>query len=300
MCPIFCIQLAELLLGVISIKTIFTRGPSLLAQLILALLVSIALMVLDYRYQYLSFVRSTFSTIASPAYYVANLPSEISNWANDNIVSRGDLLDENQTLKDQLMILKAQNQRLVGLESNNARLRNLLGSARKLRGKRLIAEIIQVNTTNFAQEIMINKGASDGVYIGQAVVDSDGVMGQVNTVTQFWSRIILINDLKHAIPIKNNRNGIRAIAQGNGLNLNLMHLPSTIDVKQGDLLLSSGLGEKFPDGYPVAKVVSVSKRTDQPYLEVIAEPTANINTADHVLLLWNQITQNLESNDEEF
>jgi len=156
-----------------------------------------------------------------------------------------------------------------------------------------------VNTTNFAQEIMINKGASDGVYVGQAVVDSDGVIGQVNTVTQFWSRVILINDPKHAIPIKNNRNGIRAIAQGNGLNLNLMHLPSTIDVKKGDLLLSSGLGEKFPDGYPVAKVVSVTQRRDQPYLEVIAEPTANINTADHVLLLWNHITQNLESNNEE-
>lgn len=257
------------------------------------------LMVLDYRYQYLNAVRSTFSTLTSPVYYLANMPSEISNWADSNIVSRGELLDENQELKDQLMILKAQNQRLVGLESENARLRNLLGSARKLRGKRLIAELIQVNTNNFAQEIMINKGSNDGVFLGQSVVDSDGVMGQVIEVATFSSRIILINDPKHAIPVKNNRSGIRAIARGNGLNLNLLHLPSTIDIQQGDLLLSSGLGEKFPDGYPVAKVISVTKKSDQPYLEVIAEPTANINTADHVLLLWNQTTQDLERNNEE-
>ncbi len=251
-------------------------------------------MVLDYRYQYLNSVRSAFSTLASPVYYLANLPSEISNWTDSNIVSRGELLDENQELKDQVMILKAQNQRLVGLESDNARLRSLLESSRKLRGKRLIAELIQVNSNNYAQEIMINKGTSDGVFIGQSVVDSDGVMGQVIAVSNFSSRVILLTDPKHAIPVKNNRNGIRAIARGNGLNLNLMHLPSTIDIKQGDLLLSSGLGEKFPDGYPVAKVVSVIKRTDQPYLEVIAEPTANINTANHVLLLWNQTTQDME------
>lgn len=256
-------------------------------------------MVLDYRYKYLNNIRSAFSTLVSPVYYLANLPSEISNWADNNIVSRSELLDENQELKDQVMILKAQNQRLVGLESDNARLRNLLGSARKLRGQRLIAEIIQVNTNNYAQEIMVNKGSSDGVFLGQSVVDSDGVMGQVVDVAAFSSRIILINDPKHAIPVKNNRNGIRAIARGNGLNLNLMHLPSTIDIAQGDILLSSGLGEKFPDGYPVAKVISVVKKTDQPYLEVIAEPTANINTADHVLLLWNQTTQELERQNEQ-
>ncbi len=257
------------------------------------------MMVLDYRYQYLNSVRSTFSTLASPVYYVANLPSEISVWADDNIVSRADLIDENQNLKDQLMILKAQNQRLVGLESDNAQLRKLLNSSRKLKGKRLIAEIINVNTNNYAQEIMVNKGSSDGLYVGQSAVDSDGVMGQVIEVTLFWSRIILINDPNHAIPVKNNRNGIRAIARGNGLNLNVMHLPSTIDIKQGDLLLSSGLGEKFPDGYPVAKVVSVTKNSDQPYLEVIAEPTANINTADHVLLLWETATQELEATNEQ-
>ena len=271
----------------------------MIAQLILVLVLCASLMVLDYRYKYLDSLRSAFSTLVSPVYYLANLPSEISHWADNNIVSRGELLDENQALKDQVMILKAQNQRLVGLESDNARLRSLLESARKLRGKRLIAEIIQVNANNYAQEIMINKGSSDGVFLGQSVVDSEGVMGQVIDVSFFSSRIILINDPEHAIPVKNNRNGIRAIARGNGLNLNLMHLPSTIDVKQGDLLLSSALGEKFPDGYPVAKVVSVTKKSDQPYLEVIAEPTANINTANHVLLLWDQTTQQMEQQSEQ-
>lgn len=185
------------------------------------------------------------------------------------------------------MILKSQNQRLVGLESDNARLRSLLGSSRKLRGKRLIAEIINVHSTQFSQEAVINKGSSDDLYLGQSVVDSEGVMGQLVDVANFSSRLILITDSNHSIPVKNNRNGIRAIAQGNGINLNILYLANTIDIQPGDLLLSSGLGEKFPDGYPVAKVISVVRKTDQPYAEVIAEPTANINTADHVLLLWN-------------
>ncbi len=271
----------------------------MLVQLLIALLASSALMVLDYRYSYLNSLRSAFSTLVSPVYYLANMPSEVANWADNNIVSRGQLLEKNQELKDQLMILKAQNQRLIGLESDNARLRALLGSGRKLRGKRLIAELIDVNTSNYAREIMLNKGSSDGVYLGQAVVDSDGVMGQVVNVASYSSRIILINDPKHAIPVKNNRNGIRAIARGNGLNLNLMYLPVTIDIRQGDLLLSSGLGEKFPEGFPVAKVVSVTRENDQPYLEVIAEPTANISTANHVLLLWNQTTQTQDQSDEQ-
>ncbi len=245
-------------------------------------------MILDHRYQYLNSIRSTFSTLTLPIYYVANLPSELSSWADSNIVSRSELLEENQELKDEVLILRAQNQRLIGLESDNARLRSLLGSSRKLRGKRLIAELIDVNSNNYSQEIVINKGSIDDVYLGQAVVDADGVMGQVVEVSNNTSRIILITDPKHAIPIKNNRNGIRAIAQGNGINLNLMHLPNTIDIQQGDVLLSSGLGEKFPDGFPVAKVVSVTKKNDQPYAQVIAEPTANINTANHVLLLWNK------------
>lgn len=253
----------------------------------IVLSVSIGLMVVDTRYQYLNNVRSFFTTLVAPVMYMANIPSQLSSWTDNNIVSRRQLLLQNQALKDELLILKAQNQRLVGLESDNARLRSLLGSSRKLRGKRLIAEIINVHSTQFSQEAVINKGSVDDLYLGQSVVDSEGVMGQLVEVANFSSRLILITDSNHSIPVKNNRNGIRAIAQGNGLNLNILYLANTIDIQPGDLLLSSGLGEKFPDGYPVAKVISVVRKTDQPYAEVIAEPTANINTADHVLLLWS-------------
>lgn len=243
-------------------------------------------MILDYRFGYLSSVRKTVSTFLSPLYYVANLPSEIGSWADDNIVSRNDLLNENRMLKDELLILKAQNQRLVGLESENARLRALLGSSRNLRGKRLIAEVLNIDTSLFSNQLVLNKGATDDIFVGQAVVDSEGVMGQVVEVSTTTSRMILINDRNHAIPVRNDRNGVRAIAQGNGQLLFLRHLPNTTDIREGDLLLSSGLGEKFPDGYPVARVVSVIKQTTQPYADILAEPTANINTADHVLLLW--------------
>lgn len=233
----------------------------------------------------------------SPVYYLANLPSEIASWADSNLISRNDLLDENRTLKDTLLILQAQNQRLIGLESENARLRFLLGSSRQLKGKRLVAEIINVNSGHFSQERMLNKGSQDNVYVGQPVVDAAGFLGQITEVSANHSRMILLNDDKHAIPIRNDRNGIRAIAQGNGLSLNLRHLPNTVDIKEGDLLLSSGLGQKFPDGYPVARVTSVIKQTTQPYAEIIAEPTASIATSDHVLLLWYKNKESLETNE---
>lgn len=255
-------------------------------QLIITLLLACVLMVLDYRYGYLTSARKASATFLSPLYYLANLPNEIAAWADNNIISRNDLIDQNRQLKDEVLILKAQNQRLIGLESENARLRSLLGSSRSFRGKRLIAEVLNIDSQRFSNELLLNKGSTNEVFVGQPVVDSEGVMGQIVEVSLTTSRMILLNDQKHAIPIRNDRNGVRAIAQGDGQLLFLRHLPNTTDIREGDLLLSSGLGEKFPDGYPVAKVISVTKQSSQPYAQIIAEPTANINTANHVLLLW--------------
>lgn len=255
-------------------------------QLIITLLLACVLMVLDYRYGYLSSARKASATFLSPLYYLANLPNEIAAWADNNIISRNDLIDQNRQLKDEVLILKAQNQRLIGLESENARLRSLLGSSRSFRGKRLIAEVLNIDSQRFSNELLLNKGSINEVFVGQPVVDSEGVMGQIVEVSLTTSRMILLNDQKHAIPIRNDRNGVRAIAQGDGQLLFVRHLPNTTDIREGDLLLSSGLGEKFPDGYPVAKVISVTKQSSQPYAQIIAEPTANINTANHVLLLW--------------
>lgn len=255
-------------------------------QLLLSLALATILMVLDYRYDYLNNARKGVSTLLAPIYFLANLPNEVASWADNNIVSRNDLLNENRQLEDELLILKAQNQRLIGLESENARLRALLGSSRTLRGQRVIAEVLNIDSSLFANELLLNKGSSDNVFVGQPVVDAEGIMGQIIEVSTITSRMILLNDQKHAIPVRIDRNGVRAIAQGDGNLLYLRHLPNTIDVQEGDVLLSSGLGQKFPDGYPVAKVLSVTRQPAQPYAEILAEPTANINRANHVLLLW--------------
>ena len=255
-------------------------------QLVLSLILAAILMVLDYRYDYLSSARKGVSTVLAPIYFLANLPNEVASWADSNIVSRNDLLNENRRQKDELLILKAQNQRLIGLESENARLRSLLGSSRTLRGKRVIAEVLNIDSSLFANELLLNKGSLDDVFVGQPVVDAEGIMGQVVEVSTSTSRMILLNDQKHAIPVRVDRNGVRAIAQGNGRTLYLRHLPNTIDIEEGDMLLSSGLGQKFPAGYPGAKVISVIRQSAQPYAEILAEPTANINRANHVLLLW--------------
>ena len=267
-------------------------------QLIMSLVLATVLMVLDYRYDYLSNVRKGVSTVLAPIYFLANLPNEVAAWADNNIVSRNDLLDENRRLKDELLILKAQNQRLIGLESENARLRSLLGSSRTLRGKRVIAEVLNIDSSIFANELLLNKGSLDEVFVGQPVVDAEGVMGQIVEVSTSTSRMILLNDQKHAIPVRVDRNGVRAIAQGNGRTLYLRHLPNTIDIQEGDILLSSGLGQKFPDGYPVAKVISVIRHSAQPYAEILAEPTANINRANHVLLLWPYHDQRSDGDSE--
>jgi len=257
-------------------------------------------MVLDYRYDYLSNARKGVSTVLAPIYFLANLPNDIASWADNNIVSRNDLLNENRELEDELLILKAQNQRLIGLESENARLRALLGSSRNLRGQRVIAEVLNIDSSLFSNELLLNKGSLDSVFVGQPVVDAEGIMGQIIEVSTTTSRMILLNDQKHAIPVRIDRNGVRAIAQGNGNSLYLRHLPNTIDVKEGDILLSSGLGQKFPDGYPVAKVMSITRQPAQPYAEILAEPTANINRANHVLLLWPyQDTKKSESKKSE-
>ncbi len=247
-----------------------------------------ALMVIDHRFHYLHIVRNAFSTVLTPLYYLANLPDDMLGWADTNIISRSDLQRENQRLKDEQLILKAQIQRLVALESENARLRALMGAARDQEGKRLVAEVLSVGIAPYTREILINKGELDGVYAGQAVVDADGVMGQVRETSSLSSRVLLITDVNHGMPVRVNRNGLRAIAQGSGDSdeLRLAYIPNTADIRAGDLLVSSGLGQKFPDGFPVAVVSEVRRDPGQPYAFISALPSARLATADHVLLIW--------------
>ena len=174
-----------------------------------------------------------------------------------------------------------------GLERENLRLRELLGSSFRLPERVLIAELLRVDSDLFSQHVVINKGESDAVFEGQPVLDSNGVMGQVMTVSQFSSRVILVTDPSHGTPVQVNRNGLRSVARGRGLNkfLQLEYLPYNSDIRAGDLLVTSGLGGRFPAGYPVGTVISVKESSGQNFSEVTVEPTASIETSREVLLV---------------
>lgn len=204
------------------------------------------------------------------------------------MASRTDLEDENAQLNDKVLILESQLQRLIALEAENAQLRSLLGSRTRSYPHRQVAEVLAVDTDPFQHLVVINKGALDKVYVGQPVLDSKGVVGQILHTGPTSSHLLLITDSNHATPVRINRNGVRAIAKGTGhINkLLLPHVPDTTDIKVGDVLVTSGLGKKFPDGYPVATVVKVAHDPGKPFARIEAKPIADLDKIRQLLLLW--------------
>ncbi len=227
--------------------------------------------------------------LAVPFYWVADLPDRFGDWVAETFVDRSDLIEENQALKEELLILRQEQQKLAALAVDNANLRQLMNSADLVEDRVLIAELIGVSPDPLTHTVVVNKGSSHGVYVGQPLLDAYGLMGQVISVTPFSSQVLLITDSAHAIPVEVNRNGLRAVAEGIGdlYSLRVPHVPNTADIVEGDLLVSSGLGQRFPRGYPVADVVKVVRNPGQPFATVEARPRAQLNRSRHVLLVFS-------------
>jgi rod shape-determining protein MreC len=245
-------------------------------------------MVVDHRQHHLESIRSTLSLVIYPLQYLVNLPVSGAEWAGETLSTRQKLLEENARLRMQQKLLRARLQKLSALKVENIRLRELLQSSKKVGENVLIAELLAVDLEPLTRKIVINKGSADDVYLGQPLLDAEGVMGQIIHVGPLSSTAMLITDPNHATPVNVNRNGLRAIALGTGAPdlLDIPYLPNSADIKEGDLLTSSGLGGRFPRDYPVAKVISVTKNPSQPYAVVKAQPTANLETSREVLLVW--------------
>jgi rod shape-determining protein MreC len=255
---------------------------------VVASLLSISLMVLDHRYNTLESLRSTLSVVLYPIQYLASLPSLLGESASEALASRSELEAQRQELHDENLELRARLQQFESLEAENMRLRALLDSSFKVGDRVLIAELVAVAQDPFRQVVLINKGKSSGLYDGQPVLDANAVVGQVTHVNPFTASVLLITDATHALPIQVNRNGLRTIALGTGLinQLELPHLPNNADIKVGDLLVTSGLGGRFPPGYPVAQVVEVKREPGRPFASVTAETTAHLDRIREVLLVW--------------
>jgi rod shape-determining protein MreC len=206
----------------------------------------------------------------------------------DYFQSERALRAEIERLRTQQLLLLARLQQFEALEAENERLRKMLGSAARVADRVLAAEVLEVSTEPYTRKLVVNKGSKDGVYVGQPVIDAQGVVGQVTQVAAHQARITLITDPGHAIPVLVNRTGLRAIAFGTGEaeRLRVPHLSHEVDIREGDLLVTSGLGGTFPAGYPVAEVIRVIKDPDEAFLDVRARPLALLAMNQRVLLIW--------------
>jgi len=261
--------------------------------LVVVAVLSLGLMFVDHRTQYLSPVRYYAAYLATPFQYAANVPADVSAWVYDTFSSRESLLTENAKLQARAVLLQRRVQKLAALSAENIRLRELLNSSSLVNDNVTVAEIIGVAPDPFRHEIIINKGAKNGVFMGLPVLDAQGLMGQVIEVGPFVSRALLISDSSHAIPVQINRNGVRAIAVGGG-SLDLLvltHVPDTADVVEGDILVSSGLGLRFPRGYPVGVVTRVQHDPGESFAIVEAKPSAHLDRSRHVLLVFKEQKQ---------
>lgn len=255
----------------------------------LAVTLSLVLMVLDHRFAHLQQLRSALAFLTYPLQVLADLPVTASLWLQEVTSSRSELLTQNEELRAQNLKLSAELQKFESLQAENIRLRNLLDASYKVGDRVLIAELSAVDLDPYKQQVVINKGAASGVYEGQAVLDADAVMGQIIQVTPFSSTVLLITDPSHSIPVQVLRSGLRTIAVGSGrVNaLDLPYLPTNSDIREGDLLVTSGLGGKFPSGYPVARVTRVDRAPDNAFALISAEPAAHLDRSREVLVVWS-------------
>jgi rod shape-determining protein MreC len=257
---------------------------------VLFLAASIVLMTVDHRHRHLESLRSALSVAVYPLQYVVNLPVATGRWISESLVTRRMLLEDNERLREDHLLLNSRLQRFAVVEEENRRLRELLESSIQLRERVVVAELLAVEMEPFRRQIVINKGRREGAYDGQPVVDSRGIMGQVVHVGPFSSTVLLITDPSHALPVQVNRNGLRAIAVGTGRDnvLLLEHLPTNADIRRGDLVVSSGLGHRFPRGYPVGTIADIGLEPGESFARVEVTPSARLGQSREVLLVWPQ------------
>jgi rod shape-determining protein MreC len=252
---------------------------------------ALALIVADARFDKLTVVRSTLATGLTPVYWLGNAPTQFSDWVASLFVNKDDLKRDNDELQARLLILERRALKYAALASENSELRRLMNSSEVLDDRVIVSEVVSVSPDPFAHELVINKGRSDGVHEGQAILDAGGLMGQVIQVSQITARVLLVSDSSHAVPVEVVRNGLRAILLGTGKanNLELVHVPDTADIREGDLLVSSGLGGRFPRGYPVAEVSRISKEPGEPFITIEATPTAKLNQSRMLLVVFQAL-----------
>lgn len=268
-------------------------APALGLRLLLLAALSILLQYVDHRDNYLDTLRKAIGATVYPLRVIVDAPVSAWRWFDETTTSRNDLQAENSRLKAERLLTQSRLQRYSALEAENARLRAMLEAREQVRARVRVAEIMSVSANPFRHVLVVDKGTSDGVYNGQALVDADGIVGQVIEAGVASAQCLLISDPGHDLPVEVNRSGVRTIARGTGdyNTLNLPFLPNNADIEPGDLLVTSGLGDAFPAGYPVAVVETVTRLPQEPFALVTARPSAALNQVREVMLIWSDDEQ---------
>jgi rod shape-determining protein MreC len=269
---------------------LFAEGHTSTLRLSGYLILAAVMMVADYRGRYLDAVRRAAESLIGPVYWLAAAPSRTYATVRGVVADREVLSADNRRLREQLLLAEARLARLAAVQDQNGELRELLDARTKLGLKAQLAELIDVDLDPFRHRILLDVGARDGIRVGQAVIDSRGVMGQVVAVHPERAEMILLTDASHAIPVRVARSGLRTIAYGTGDidTLRLPHIPFSADIRVGDELLTSGLGGNFPAGLSVGTVRQVTPDDSATFVLAVASPSAGMSRSGEVLVLHDE------------
>lgn len=270
-----------------SLRRIGGSTPATVRVMVLVA-VSVATMLVDHRTQQLEGLRNILQTAVYPVMFISTLPREIFRGVSGTMESSSELHTDNESLRQENLLLHSRLEKLHSLEADNIRLKRLLGQSEQIAEHVLLAELLEVSLEPYTQKISLNKGSSDGVYVGQPVINGDGVIGQVVHTSKFQSIVTLLTDPSSAVPVMVIRNGLRGVLFGTGVRnkLSLPYLTADADISIGDVLISSGMGGRFPTGYPVATVTEIKQEPSDEFLTINTLPVTQLDHGREVLLIW--------------
>ena len=269
-------------------KNVFAKSSSPLRKIFLVSLIAFGLMFLDNGTSWLSSIYRVADNMVRPLYWITNIPSRIQEWGQLNVTSRTIIEQENTRLKQESLIHRGQLQRMSELAAENMRLRQLLNATELLMDSVLVTGVIGVSPSPYSHTVTIDRGRVDGVYVGQPILDADGLMGQIISVYGGHSVAMLITDSSHALPVQVLRNGVRSIVEGTSdyNRMRLRFVSPTADIVEGDQLVSSGLGGRFPAGYPVGTISTIDQGLGETFVDVEVGPSAQLDRSRHLLLVF--------------
>ena len=267
---------------------LFGEGGVGTVRLIAYLALAVIVMVVDNQGHWLQQARDKASLLIEPIYRIAAMPSDVARSVGTAVTSQQTLIDENRDLRQSLLLAQVRLNRLNTLSDQNQRLQGLLEAQKRLGMSVQLARLIDIDLDPSRRRIVIDAGSNQGATVGQPVIDAFGLMGQLVEVLPNTSVAMLVTDPSHAVPVTIERTGLRTIAVGNkrsGDLLELSNIPTSADVQVGDKLITSGLGGRFPAGFPVGEIREVSNDRTGMFASALAQPAARIHRSSEVLLL---------------